>query len=29
VQVDYNSFSGRRSIYGTVIATVQLRGGGK
>jgi hypothetical protein len=29
VEVDYSSFSGRRSVYGSVIANVQLRGGGK
>jgi hypothetical protein len=29
VEVDYNSFSGRRSVFGSVIANVQLRGGGK
>jgi hypothetical protein len=27
VEVDYSSFSGRRSVYGSVNATVQLRGG--
>jgi hypothetical protein len=28
VQVYYNSFSGRRSVYGSVSSTVQLRGSG-
>jgi hypothetical protein len=29
ITLDYNSFSGRRNIFGSVQQTVQLRGGGK
>jgi Neocarzinostatin family len=29
VQLDYTAFSGRRNVYGTVSATVQLRGAGR